>query len=141
MLGSQPHHVEGADQVDPDDLLEICERKDRLAAENAPGRTNTGAVDQDPQTVSGFGRRRESCCRRRLVHHIADMGGGADLACDLFRSVAIAVEQMHHRATGGQHARHRLAKPGAAACHKCACTFDDHAASSLLALITPATSS
>ena len=45
--GGEPHHVEGADQVDADDALEIGERHRPVAADDALGRADAGAIDQD----------------------------------------------------------------------------------------------
>ena len=64
--GGKPHHVECADQVDLDDAREIGERHRPVAADDALGRTDAGAIDEDPRrAVLGRAPRRRLFPLRR----------------------------------------------------------------------------
>src|SRR5665213_2910569 len=65
--GDEPHHVEGAGEIDRDDLLELGKRHRAVAADHSFGRTDSGAVDQDAgrtMLVAGFLQRGFGAVRR-----------------------------------------------------------------------------
>ena len=65
--GGQPEHVEAADQVDADDLLEIGERHRSFAADDARAGRDARAVDQDAwRTEVVDDRCEDGLCRRRI---------------------------------------------------------------------------
>ena len=54
-LGGQPQHVEGADQVDLDDLPEAVQRERAVLAQRLDGVADAGAVDVDAQRAQRLG--------------------------------------------------------------------------------------
>src|SRR6185437_482995 len=73
--GGEPQHVEGADQVDADDLFIILERHRAVAADDALGRTDAGAIDQDARgAVHGAG----GVDRRLRALRAGDIAGHGD---------------------------------------------------------------
>ena len=71
-LRRQPQHVERADQVDLDDLLEGVQRERAVLAQRLGGITDTGAVDVDPQRAHRFGD----------IERLADRGLVGDVGLD-----------------------------------------------------------
>ena len=90
--GGKPHHVEGADQVDADDTFEIGQRQRPLAAEDAPGRADARAIDENTQSVAGASGRLDCQCGIGFVGYVARKGHSADFACQLLGGPVIAVE-------------------------------------------------
>ena len=59
--GRKPHRIERADQIDADDALEVGKRLRPFAADDALGRADAGAIDQDARRAvigGGLGDRR-----------------------------------------------------------------------------------
>ena len=114
--GDQPHHVEGADQVDLDDALEVGERHRPVAADDALGRPDAGAVDR-------------GCARRRAWRAPRASAAAASSASVTSQAIAmppicsatlrgaveVDVEAGDLGAGAGQHGGGRGAEPGGAA--------------------------
>ena len=93
-LGGQPQHVEGADQVDLDDLLEAVERERAVLAQRLDRVADARAVDVDAQRAQRLGD----------VEGLGDGVGVGDVGLDELgaiaefgdRVVALEVDD-HHR--------------------------------------------
>src|SRR6516165_239107 len=62
--GGKPHHVERAVEIDVDDALEIGERHRAVAPDDALGRPDAGAIDEDarrPIALARFGSAVAAC--------------------------------------------------------------------------------
>ena len=67
----QTHEVERADQVDPDHQLELGELHRAVAADDAFGRGDAGAVDQDRRRTVGLASLGERMLGGRRVPDVA----------------------------------------------------------------------
>ena len=125
--GGQPHHVEGADQVDPDDALEVGERHRPVAADDALGRSDAGAVDQDARRAMGGGGRFD---RRFAGGRIGDVAGEGRCPSISAAISAAALSLTSSTATlapaSASVARDGGAEARAAAGHDGGLTFDFH---------------
>ena len=100
-LGGQPQHVEGADQVDPDHLLEPVQRERAVLGQRLDGVADAGAVDVDAQRAQRLGHV-ERAADASLIGDIGldEAGAIAQLANGVF-----APEVDHH------HLRARVQQP------------------------------
>ncbi len=89
--GRQPQHVEGADQVDPDHLVEIGKRHRAFAADHPLGDADAGAIHQHPRRAMGLGRRGDGGFRGGRVGDVADHRDAADLGGDAFGELGVEV--------------------------------------------------
>ena len=113
----EPHRVERADQIDGDDALEIGERHRPVAADDAFGRADAGAVDQDARRAvvgGGLGERGFGCGG---AGDVAGDGDAVDVDRHLGGSFLVDVENRHLGAGFGQHARGRGAEPRGSSGH------------------------
>ena len=110
-------HVEGADQVDPDHLLEVGERMGPITADDPFGDADSGAIDQNPRRP--VRRRGLGDCRAggRFVGDVADNRRAADRLGRLLRRRRVEIEDRDPRSLGGERLRRRAAESRAAAGH------------------------
>ena len=103
--GGEPHHVEAADQVDADDLLEIFQRHRPVAADDALGRPDAGAIDQDARRPMIGG----GLLHRRLggssVRHVAGHGNAFDAGGHFGGAFFVEIENRHLGAASCERAR------------------------------------
>ena len=86
-----------------------------VAADNALGRADAGAIDQHPgwpMRRGGFADRRAG---GRFIRHVADEGDAAHRFRRLLRRGGVEIEHRDFRALGGERLRRRTAEPGAPA--------------------------
>ena len=76
--GDEPDQVEGADQIDVDDLREVGERLRAVAPDDALGDADAGAIDEDARrAMRGLGRG-DSGLGRGRVRDVAGEGDAAE---------------------------------------------------------------
>src|SRR6516165_239105 len=113
--GGKPHHVERAVEIDVDDALEIGERHRAVAPDDALGRPDAGAIDEDarrPIALARFGERGGGLLR------IGDVAGNrmaADPRRHLARPFEVDVEAGDLGAGAGELACGGGAEAGGAA--------------------------
>ena len=112
-LSRQPQHVERADQVDLDDLLEGVQREGPVLAQRLGRIADTGAVDVDAQRAHRLGDV-ERLAHRGLVGDVGldELGPITELGDGLFTS---QVDHDDGRPRVEQSLRGRQAQPGGTA--------------------------
>ena len=108
--GGEPHHVEGADQVDGDDALEVGERHRPVAADDALRWTDAGAIDQDAGRAMLVARLRQGGGGLLAVGDVAPHRAAADPLRDRARAVEVDVEAGNLGAGAGKLLRGRGAQ-------------------------------
>ena len=124
--GDEPHHVEGADQVDGDDAFEIAERHRAIAANDAFRRSYAGAIDQDAGRAVPVARLPQRGGGLLGIGDVAMHGVAGDLFRDRARAVEIDVEAGDLDAGAGEFGRGRRAQAGGAAGHDSGVSFHVH---------------
>ena len=124
--GGEPHQVEGADKVDVDDALEFGERHRSVAADDALGRPDTGAIDQDACGAELLARLPQRRARLLGIGDVALERVAADLLCQRAGAVEIDVDHRDLGAGAGKLARGRCAEAGGAAGHDRGMSLDVH---------------
>ena len=110
-------HVERADQIDADHPVEIGKRMRPIAADDALGDADAGAVDQHPRrAMRGLGLR-DRRARRGLIRDVADNGEAAERPGRLLARRRVEIEHRHAGAFGGKRLGRRPAEPRASARH------------------------
>ena len=122
----EPHHVEGADEIDVDDAFEIGERHRAVAADDALGRSHAGAIDHDACRPVPLTRVLQRSARLLGIGHVAGHRVPADLVCQGARAVEIDVHDGDLGAGAGKFARGRRAEARGAAGHDRSVSFDVH---------------
>ncbi len=113
--GDEPHHVEGADQVDLDHPLEIGQRHGAVATDDALGRPHARTVDEDARHAVRRARltqRGDGCVG---AGHVTADGNATDLLRHRLGAVEIDVEAGDLGARRRQLRRGRGPKPRSAA--------------------------
>ena len=113
--GGQAQQIEAADQVDLDDLCEVVERHRPAAPDDALGRRDAGAVDQDSRRAMSLAGLPDSGLGRIGAGHVAGDAKPANLRRDRGRLVAVEVEYADLGAGLGQVARGLFAQSRTAA--------------------------
>ena len=106
----KPQHVEGADQVDLDNPLEIGKRVRRVAADHALGNTDAGAIDQHARRAVRLGGLRDGSLRRGGIGDVAGDGHALELGRDALGELGVEVEHRDLRALRRQLSRGRGAE-------------------------------
>src|SRR5262249_53163164 len=119
-------HVEGADKVDVDDALEVGKGHRPVAADDALGRPDAGAIDQDARRAVLVARLRQRGGRLLSMGHVAIERLPADLLRYRPGAVEVDVEAGDSGAGAGELARGRGAEAGGAAGHDGGVSFDVH---------------
>src|SRR5690606_8352734 len=91
--GGEAHQVERADQVDPDHQLELGQLHRAVAADDALGRGDPGAVDEDRGRAVRAARLGERMLGRRRIADVALQADGADPRRRLRHPRGVDVEQ------------------------------------------------
>ena len=123
-LRAQPQHVEGADQVDVDDLAEGRQREDTVFAQHPDGVAGAGAVDDDAQRTQRLGEVEGG----GDAVFVADVGRREPRALTELADHVLAFEVEHHHLRTGveQPTGGRQSQPGRATGDERSRVFDLH---------------
>jgi hypothetical protein len=127
--GGQAHQVEGADEVDPDHGLEVGKRHRPVAADDATGRRDARAVDEDTAGAVRLSGGGDGLLGGAAIAHIAGDRQPADIFGECACRGLVQIEQGDLRPGARQLAGGRGAKPGAPARYDGGHTFDVHRSS------------
>jgi len=111
----KPHHVESADQVDFDDAGEFAKRHGAVAADDALGGTDAGAIDDDARRAVIGGGLADRRLGRAGIGHVARDGDAVDVDRHFGSGFGVDVDNGHFGAGLRQHSRRRCAKARTAA--------------------------
>jgi hypothetical protein len=111
--GCEPHQVERADQVDPDHQLELGQLHRAVAADDASGRGDAGAVDQNRRRTMGLASLGQRMLGGRRVPDVALHTNTADPCRRLRHLRGIDVEERDPAAGARQHRAGREPEPEA----------------------------
>src|SRR5262249_57786452 len=103
--------VEGADEIEGNAAVELLERHRSVAAENALGRADAGAIDEDARGTVLFPRLGDRGGGAPRIGDVAFARDAADLAGDLARARLVDVEHGDLGAALRERRRGRPADP------------------------------
>ncbi|MBB3728717.1 hypothetical protein FHR33_004577 [Nonomuraea dietziae] len=122
------HEVEGADQVDLDDLAVAGEVvRSALAVDGPLGPADARAVDDHANRLARGHGRVDGRLHVALVRYVRPDEDSAEFVGDRLAALLVEVGDDHGRALAGELAGRGLAQPAGPARDDCYCSVDVHA--------------